>query len=115
METDLRVSDVANAPLQQSVPFQFTGRAGEYFRIWIVNVCLSVITLGIYSAWAKVRRKRYFYGNTLLNRAAFDYTGDPKAILKGRLLVLGAWVLLAALQNFGGGGLAWVYLFFLPE
>src|SRR5258707_6333866 len=47
------------------VPLRFTGRAGEYFRIWIVNICLSIVTLGIYSAWAKVRRKRYFYGNTL--------------------------------------------------
>ena len=28
---------------------EFRGRAGEYFRIWIVNVCLTVITLGIYS------------------------------------------------------------------
>lgn len=67
---------------------QFTGQAGEYFRIWIVNVCLSVITLGIYSAWAKVRRKRYFYGNTLLNGSGFEYLADPKAILKGRIIVV---------------------------
>ncbi len=40
--------------------FEFTGEGSEYFRIWIVNVFLSVITLGIYSAWAKVRRMRYF-------------------------------------------------------
>lgn len=71
---------------------KFTGQAGEYFRIWIVNVCLSIVTLGIYSAWAKVRRKRYFYGNTLLNDAAFEYLADPKAILKGRLIVLGVLV-----------------------
>ncbi len=32
----------------------FHGSAGEYFRIWIVNLCFSVITLGICSAWAKV-------------------------------------------------------------
>jgi uncharacterized membrane protein YjgN (DUF898 family) len=65
---------------------QFTGQAGEYFRIWIVNLCLTVITLGFYSPWAKVRRKRYFYGSTLLDGAAFEYTGNPVAILKGRLL-----------------------------
>jgi uncharacterized membrane protein YjgN (DUF898 family) len=44
--------------------FSFTGGASEYFGIWIVNVLLSILTLGIYSAWAKVRNKRYFYGNT---------------------------------------------------
>lgn len=78
--------------VEVAVPFTFTGQAGEYFRIWIVNVCLSIITLGIYSAWAKVRRKRYFYGNTLLNDSAFEYLADPKAILKGRLIVLGVLV-----------------------
>ncbi len=75
-----------NAPSTGSVSFKFTGQAGEYFRIWIVNICLTLVTLGIYSAWAKVRRKRYFYGNTLLNEAGFDYLADPKAILRGRLI-----------------------------
>lgn len=71
---------------------EFSGRAGEYFRIWIVNVCLSVLTLGIYSAWAKVRRKRYFYGCTRLGGAAFEYLGNPVAILKGRVLVVAVLV-----------------------
>src|SRR6266700_1306924 len=74
-----------------AVSLRFTGEAGEYFRIWIVNLCLSVVTLGIYSAWAKVRRKRYFYGNTLLEDAAFEYLADPKAILKGRIIVVAAF------------------------
>jgi len=82
------------------VPLTFTGQAGEYFRIWIVNVCLSIVTLGIYSAWAKVRRKRYFYGNTLLKDAAFEYLADPKAILKGRLIVLGVLAANSLLVHF---------------
>jgi hypothetical protein len=28
----------------------FSGSAGEYFRIWIVNVFLTIITLGIYGS-----------------------------------------------------------------
>lgn len=74
------------APILQ---FRFHGEGGEYFRIWIVNVLLTIVTLGIYSAWAKVRRLRYFYGNTRLDDVPFQYTGDPIAILKGRLLVYG--------------------------
>jgi uncharacterized membrane protein YjgN (DUF898 family) len=35
--------------------FQFRGRTDEYFRIWIVNIALTIVTLGIFSAWAKVR------------------------------------------------------------
>src|SRR5438876_12398000 len=73
---------------QATVAFKFNGRAGEYFAIWIVNLCLSVVTLGIYSAWAKVRRKRYFYGCTQLEGSAFEYVGNPVAILKGRILVV---------------------------
>jgi uncharacterized membrane protein YjgN (DUF898 family) len=67
-------------------PLQFTGRAGEFFGIWFVNLVLSVLTLGIYSAWAKVRTERYFYGNTRLAGAPFEYLANPIAILKGRLI-----------------------------
>ena len=81
------------------VALQFTGLAGEYFRIWIVNLCLSVLTLGIYSAWAKVRRKRYFYGCTLLEGAAFEYLGNPIAILKGRVIVVVAFIAYALLKE----------------
>jgi uncharacterized membrane protein YjgN (DUF898 family) len=69
-------------------PFIFTGTAREYFGIWIVNVMLTILTLGIYSAWAKVRRQRYFYGNTFLAGSSFDYHARPKQILIGRIIVL---------------------------
>ncbi len=68
--------------------FSFTGSGSEYFRIWIVNLLLSIVTLGIYSAWAKVRKTRYFYDSTRLAGASFEYHGNPMAILKGRLIAL---------------------------
>jgi uncharacterized membrane protein YjgN (DUF898 family) len=77
-----------------ALPLSFTGSGAEYFRIWVVNLLLSVATLGIYSAWAKTRRLQYFYRNTQLAGAGFDFRGDPKAILRGRLLavaLLGAY------------------------
>lgn len=69
--------------------FEFSGKGGEYFRIWIVNLALTILTLGIYSAWAKVRRLQYFHRNTALIGNSFDYHGNPIAILKGRLIGLG--------------------------
>ncbi|MBM3540446.1 MAG: DUF898 domain-containing protein, partial [Alphaproteobacteria bacterium] len=45
----------------------FNGTAGQYFGIWATNVALTILTLGIWSAWAKVRTKRYFLGNTTLD------------------------------------------------
>ena len=29
-------------------PLRFGGRSGEYFRIWIVNLALTLLTLGLY-------------------------------------------------------------------
>ena len=72
--------------------FSFTGSGSEYFRIWIVNLLLTVLTLGIYSAWAKVRRLRYFYSSTQLAASNFEYHGKPVAILKGRIIAVGILV-----------------------
>ncbi len=77
------------------LPFQFTGSGKEYFGIWIVNILLTIITIGIYSAWAKVRNKRYFNGNTDLDGHRFDYHANPIQILKGRIIVV---VILIALN-----------------
>lgn len=66
----------------------FTGQGPEYFRIWIVNIALSILTLGVYSAWAKVRRLKYFYLNTALAGSSFDFLGAPLAILKGRIIAV---------------------------
>ncbi|EGR0232077.1 YjgN family protein [Vibrio vulnificus] len=77
---------------------QFKGQGGEFFGIWIVNILLSVITLGIYSAWAKVRTKRYFYGNTFIAGDNFEYHAQPMQLLKGRLVAL-ALVLIWGVAN----------------
>ncbi len=76
---------------------QFTGSAGEYFRIWIVNLFFTLITLGIYSAWAKVRKKRYFYGSTRFDGDSFDYFASPKVILKGRIIAVAIFIAYALL------------------
>ncbi|WP_159593462.1 YjgN family protein [Chelativorans xinjiangense] len=78
-------------------PFSFTGTGREYFGIWIVNILLTIITLGIYSAWAKVRRQRYFYGNTRLAGHSFDYHARGLQILVGRIVVLVALAAYTAL------------------
>lgn len=75
---------------------EFLGGGGEYFRIWVVNVLLTLLTLGIYSAWAKVRREQWFHRNTRVAGADFDWDGRPGPILRGRLLALAllvAWQL----------------------
>lgn len=84
----------------RQLPFSFAGRGGEYFKIWIVNIVLTILTLGIYSAWAKVRNKQYFYGNSRLDGASFEYTAKPMTILKGRLIAFALFALYSLLNTF---------------
>jgi len=65
---------------------RFEGRGGEYFRIWIVNILLIIVTLSIYYPWAKVRTKRYFHGSTTLEGRSFDYHATGRQLLPGYLI-----------------------------
>lgn len=96
-EATLRIEQVSAGPRPVPSPppkprtphrlrFSFTGSAREYFGIWIVNTLLKIVTLGIYSAWAKVRKRRYFYGCTLLGGSTFDYLADPLTLFRGWLI-----------------------------
>src|SRR5690606_35454791 len=98
-------------------PFTFTGTGREYFGVWIVNVLLTIVTLGIYSAWAKVRRMRYFHGNTRLAGGSFDYHARPVQILVGRIIVLVIIVAYNLAVNFVpivGGVIGVAFLFAIP-
>jgi uncharacterized membrane protein YjgN (DUF898 family) len=77
----------------------FSGQGGEFFGIWIVNILLSIVTLGIYSAWAKVRTTQYFYGHTKVDGHAFRYLATPMQILKGRLLAILVFLVVSVLSN----------------
>lgn len=98
----------------QRLAFEFRGHGSEFFRIWIVNISLTILTLGIYSAWARVRTKRYFYGNTYLGGHPFDYHASPLRILVGRIiavLILLLYNLTAAINP--GFAILWLLAFVL--
>lgn len=65
----------------------FTGSGSEYFRIWVVNLLLTLVTLGLYYPWAKARKLRYFYGNTFVIGHPLGFHGNPRQMLRGFLLV----------------------------
>jgi len=91
-------SSFDNSTLNERLPIRFTGSGSEYFRIWIVNLLLTLVTAGLYFPWAKVRRLRYFYGNTLVAGQPLGFHGDPKKMLRGYLLV----ALLGGLYSVAG-------------
>lgn len=75
---------------------QFTGSGSEYFRIWIVNLLMMLLTFGLYYPWAKVRKLRYFYGNTLVIGHPLDFHGNPRQMLRGFVLVSALMLLYGA-------------------
>lgn len=59
----------------------FSGRGGEYFRVWIVNVLLSILTLGLYTPWARQRTARYFYDHTLIAGSPLAFTAPLRKMV----------------------------------
>jgi uncharacterized membrane protein YjgN (DUF898 family) len=67
---------------------EFSASGSEYFRIWIVNLLLVVLTLGLYLPFAKARRLRYFYANTQVGGTPLAFHGDPWRMFRGYLVML---------------------------
>ena len=77
----------------------FRGSGGSLFGIHIVNVLLTLITLGIYYFWGKVRVRSYLLSQSEFEGDRFSYHGTGKELLIGWLkamLVFGVPVGLLA-------------------
>ncbi len=101
----------------RQVGVNFHGNGKEYFSIWIVNLFLTLVTFGIYSAWAKVRTNRYFCGNTEIDGHRFAYLAEPIQILKGRIIAAVVFAVFAVLQMINPEvalALAFVFAAFTP-
>ena len=88
---------------------RFFGAGGSLFGIHIVNVCLTIVTLSLYSFWAKVRLRKYFYSQTQFAGDRFAYHGTGRELLNGAskaTFVFGLpYLLLSNLPLIVGGGL----------
>ena len=74
---------------QQSgnVSISFSGTGWGYFKVFISNLLLTIVTIGIYSAWARVRTRRYFMGHTYIGKHNLEFDARPLSILFSRILV----------------------------
>lgn len=73
---------------EHRLPLRFIGSGSEHFRIWIVNLLFTLVTLGLYNPFAKVRRLRYFHGATEVGGHPLSFHADPWKMLRGYLLVM---------------------------
>ena len=91
----------------------FNGTGLEYFKIWIVNILLVIVTLGLYYPWAKVRNNRYFYANSTLEDRNFDYYATGKQLFFGYLIAMALFLLYVVIQQVSPAGSGIVFLLFI--
>ncbi|WP_028604623.1 YjgN family protein [Ottowia thiooxydans] len=71
---------------------EFTGSGREYFRVWIVNVLLSIVTLGIYTPWARRRTAQYFYSHTQVAGSALEFVAQQRKMVFGFLMMAALYI-----------------------
>ncbi|HAD07978.1 MAG TPA: DUF898 domain-containing protein [Porticoccaceae bacterium] len=99
---------------ERQAAIEFSATPWAYTKFWLVNLLLTIATLGIYGAWAKVRNNQYLYGHTNVEGHRLQYLATPKQILIGRLIALGVllvFVIISAVSPVFAGLL---YLALIP-
>ena len=96
----------------------FKGKGGDLFAVLIVNWLLTMVTLGLYYPWAKVRRLKYSYEHTELDGHPFHFHGTGREMFIGFIkavglvvLLYGAFFGLAMLQEVWASVLGFLVLF----
>lgn len=85
----------------QAWPVRFSGVGRDYFRIWLVNLLLTVLTLGLFRPWAEARALRYLQAHTWVAGHALVYRGRPH-VLPGA-----GWFALSLLGLGGAMATGW--------
>ncbi len=67
---------------------RFTGSGAALFGIHVVNVLLTLLTLGVYFFWAKVKVRAYLFSQTDFESDRFAYHGTGREMLVGFLKAL---------------------------
>ena len=85
-------------------PIEFSGSGGEFFRVWIVNVLLTVVTLGLYTPFARRRTAQYFYGNTIVADRPLEFTAQQRRMVVGFLILALLYIIKNVLAQTGQDG-----------
>ncbi|MGY8903737.1 MAG: YjgN family protein [Burkholderiales bacterium] len=83
-------SDITSGSVAQieTFPLAFSGRGAEFFRVWLVNLLLTVVTLGFYTPLARRRTAQYFYSHTQVAGSPLEFTAEKRQMLLGFLLLV---------------------------
>lgn len=79
----------------------FTGSGREFFRIWLVNLLLKIVTLGFYTPLARRRTARYFFGHTVVAGSPLELVVHPGRMVAGFVLLVLLMVAFQVAQHSG--------------
>jgi uncharacterized membrane protein YjgN (DUF898 family) len=68
-------------------PPRYEGRVTELLPIVLLNLALSLLTMGLYRFWAKTRLRRYFLSHVSIIGDRMEYTGTGKELFVGAMIV----------------------------
>jgi uncharacterized membrane protein YjgN (DUF898 family) len=85
----------------ESFPLQFSGSGAEFFRVWIVNLLLTIVTFGFYTPFARRRTAMYFYGHTLVAGSPLEFTAQQRKMVFGFLLLVFIYLAFQAAAETG--------------
>ena len=80
---------------------QFTGSGSDYFKLWLSNLLLTIVTLGIYTPWARRRRIQYFFRNTEVGPDPLDFTASSRSMVTSFVLVALVYGLIQVMSSQG--------------
>lgn len=95
------------------ISLKFNGSGLEYFKIWIVNISLIVVTFGLYYPWAKVRNRRYLYANTIFEDRNFEYHATGKQLFLSYLIAMGCLITYLITNSFSPTGATALLVLFM--
>lgn len=75
----------------------FHGAGGELFGIFINNILMNIVTLGIYHFWGKTKVRQYLWSQTAFAGDRFAYHGTGKELFLGWLKFIGILLVLGLL------------------
>jgi uncharacterized membrane protein YjgN (DUF898 family) len=76
--------------------FSYHGTGGSLLVLQLKNALLTIVTLGIYSFWAKNNVRKFHYENTEVDGERFEYHGTGGELFRGALKAFGLIFLLSA-------------------
>jgi uncharacterized membrane protein YjgN (DUF898 family) len=72
----------------------YKGKLSTLYSIWLTNIILKIVTLGIYSFWAKTRMRKYNMRQIILAEERFKYSGKGLELFFGFLKTIAVLVVL---------------------